>query len=252
MRNFFCTLSYLGHSYHGFERQKQYKTVQGEIERALSELIGVPSQIHGAGRTDAGVNAKGQTFSFFADKDLMKSKDRFLYSFNRLLPSDISVLSLAEVPLGFDARHSCSGKRYSYSFSIGPKDPYKAFTVACLGIRPFDYDSFSSSLSSCIGLHDFRDFTTKPDDKDDFCRDIKKIDITYEEISPSSKETHITFVSNGFMTYQVRIMVGAALKVGLGKLSVSDYVKHLSPLTRSIISFKAPAEGLTLEEVYYE
>lgn len=252
MRNFLCVLSYIGHSYHGFERQKKYSSIQGEVERALTELIGKETLIHGAGRTDAGVNAKGQTFSFFADKDIEKDKERFLYAFNRLLPSDISVLSLKEVPLSFDARHSSMKKIYSYSFLVGPKDPYKAFTVACLGIRGFDYEGFEKAIKSVEGKHDFRDFTTKEEDKDDFCRDISKVDVQYEDLGDGAKQTRITFIGNGFMTYQVRIMVGAAFKVGLGKMSVEEYIRHLSPSKREIISFKAPAEGLTLEEVVYE
>jgi tRNA pseudouridine38-40 synthase len=249
MNYYLATLSYLGGAYKGFERQKKYKTIQGEVERALSSLLGDPSFIHGAGRTDAGVNAKGQTFSF-ASKRLIKDNASFIYAFNRLLPSDIAITSLKEVPASFDARHSCMGKVYTYAFYLGKKDPYLSFTTAYFGERKFDYQALKEALLLFVGEHNFRDFTTKAEDKDSFIRNISSITFN-DDYGIKDKVSVITFKSNGFMTYQIRIMMGSVFKVALGQMSLEDIKVHLKTNSRHIISYKAPANGLTLEEVIY-
>lgn len=249
MSNYLATLSYLGGAYKGFERQKKYKTIQGEVERALSSLLGEPSFIHGAGRTDAGVNAKGQTFSFISKRNI-QDIDSFIYAFNRLLPSDIAVTSLKEVPSNFDARHSCMGKVYSYAFYLGKKDPYLSFTTAYFGERNFDYEALKKTLLLFVGEHNFRDFTTKAEDKDSFIRNVTSITFN-KDYAIKDKVSVITFKSNGFMTYQIRIMMGSAFKVALGQMSLEDIKIHLATNSRHIISYKAPANGLTLEEVIY-
>lgn len=249
MSKYLATLAYLGAAYKGFERQKKYKTIQGEVERALSSLLGEPSFIHGAGRTDAGVNAKGQTFSFLA-KRTIKDNPAFIYAFNRLLPSDIAVTSLKEVPLSFDARHSCLGKVYSYSFYLGKKDPYLSLTTAYFGERKFDYEALKEALLLFMGEHNFRDFTTKAEDKDSFIRNVTSISFN-DDYGKIDKVSTITFKSNGFMTYQIRIMMGSAFKVALGQMTLEDIKIHLMTTSRHIISYKAPANGLTLEEVIY-
>lgn len=249
MRNYLCRVSYLGAAYKGFERQKKYRSIQGELERALSSLLGEPSTIHGAGRTDAGVNAKEQTFSFLAKKEV-KDFPKFLYAYNRLLPGDISVLSIEEKPLIFDARHSCSGKLYSYSFLLGEKDPFLSYTVAYLGKRPFDYKALKDALNLFVGKHDFKNFTSKPEDKDSFIRTIESITFDHG-FGEYGKVSRVFFKSNGFMTYQIRIMMGAAFKVALGQLPLSFIQEHLDAEERHIISYKAAPEGLTLEEVIY-
>ncbi|MCI1245563.1 MAG: tRNA pseudouridine(38-40) synthase TruA [Bacilli bacterium] len=242
---YFCKVSYLGAAYKGFERQPRLATIQGKLEDALKELCQRKTLIHGAGRTDAGVSAKGQTFSF--SHEAIKDEKRFLYAFNRLLPSDIAVLSLEKKGDGFDARHSSTGKRYSYSFRIGSKRPLESLTVSQFGSRLFDYGAFAEAIALYKGTHDFRDFTSKGADIGGFKREISKA-----ECSVHDGLCRVDFVGNGFMTYQVRIMVGVALKVGFGKMGADEVEAALRPSARKIFSYKAPAEGLTLEEVYYE
>lgn len=112
----------------------------------------------------------------------------------------------------------------------------------------FDFEAYKEALLLFKGKHDFKDFTTKPEDKDSFIRDI--VDIHFDELKDGHLKVY--FRGNGFMTYMVRIMVGAALKVGLGKMSLEEIKSHLDDSKRRIISYKAPAEGLCLEEVIYE
>jgi len=249
MNNYLCVVSYLGHSYRGWEKQPHHATIQGSIEKALSFYFNKDIVIHGAGRTDAGVNAEGQTFSFQSESPI-PSVESFLYAMNRLLPSDIGIQSIEEKPLAFHARHSSCGKRYRYAFHYGTKNPFEGLTIAQMGTRKFNREAFLSCLELFRGEHDFRDFTSKEDDVDGFRRDIRHIDCNLYQ-NPDAENIVVTLEANGFMTYQVRIMMGAAIKVGLGSMTLDDIKKHLNPTTRSILNYKAPAEGLTLEKVYY-
>lgn len=237
--------SYLGSAYRGFERQKNYPSIQGCLEQALAYLTGKTTLIHGAGRTDAGVHAKGQTFSF--ESETISDIPAFVYAFNRLLPKDIAILSLQEVPPDFDARHSAIGKIYSYAFHVGRKDPF-AVTVAQVGLPHFSFARFIAAMKLYEGRHNFQDFTTKADDKDGFIRNLAPLRFETNEKEGYLK---VTLQANGFMTYMVRILVGVAFKVAVGKMSLEDVEAHLGDAPRKILAFKAPAEGLTLEEVIY-
>ena len=245
--NYLAVVSYLGKAYKGFERQLRYPTIQGKIEDSLSTLLGKKTKIHGAGRTDAGVNAKGQTFSFLSESPV-SDQSHFVHALNRLLPEDIVVLSLRPVPPGFDARHSSSGKVYSYSFHHGVRNVF-AVDECQLEYPKFDFPLFMEAMKLFEGCHNFQNFTTKPEDKDHFIRTISYVRFDYDEPSGHMK---VTLKGNGFMTYMVRIMIGTAFKVAMGKMKSEKIVSLLEGGKRTIISYKAPAEGLCLEEVIYD
>ncbi len=247
MSNYFCVVSYLGAAYYGFERQRNHPTIQGKIEECLNAILHEKVTINASGRTDAKVNAKGQTFSFRSSSVLLKDEARFLYAINHVLPSDISILSVKEVPDSFHARYSAKKKAYSYSFHLGKKDPFLCYEVAMLGERIFDETLFKASCKLFKGEHNFQDFTPKSEDMHSFTRTIYDVSFTEDPF------THkVFFTGEGFMTYQVRTMVGAAIKVALGKMTLSELEARIDSKTRKILSFKAPAEGLCLEKVFYE
>ncbi|MCF0113151.1 MAG: tRNA pseudouridine(38-40) synthase TruA [Bacilli bacterium] len=242
---YLATLSYFGAAYSGFQRQKNRPSIQGEVEEKLSFLLGEPTLIKGAGRTDAGVNATGQRFSF-ETKKAIPDLDAFCFAANRLLPEDISLKGLRPVKDDFDARHSSCGKTYVYRFYFGIKDPFTSLTSAYLTYRNFDEDAFRAGLKVFEGTHDFSNFTSKAEDKDAFIRTLAPIQV-------AAKDGHyaVTFSGNGFMTYMIRFMMGAALKAGLHKLNPDDIRALLEAKPRHIVSFKAPASGLTLTDVRY-
>lgn len=251
MKNYFCVVSYLGHSYRGWQKQKDYQTVQGKLEECLSLYFDTPITIFGAGRTDAGVNAIGQTFSFQVERPI-PSEESFLFALNhRLLPSDISILSIEEKPLSFHARHSSVSKTYRYAFRLGKKEPLESVTVAQMGTRPFSLGAFSAALRALLGRHKFWDFTNKEEDVGDYIRTIYRISTKVDSLESPSLIS-ITFEGNSFMTYQVRIMMGAALRVGFGQMSLEEFKGHLDSRERRILNFKAPAEGLTFVSVSYD
>lgn len=244
---YLVTLSYCGRAYYGFQRQKKHVTVQGTIEKVLSSYLGVSTPIKAAGRTDTGVHAVGQTFCFESIKPIKEEK--FLLTMNRLLPRDIYFKSIRQVDDSFDARHSCVGKVYEYRFTVLKRNPLWVGLVTHLQRDDFNFDAFLQGLEPFKGEHNFRNFTTKPEDVASFIRHIEKIDATYDEEQDLVK---VTFQGDGFMRYQIRMMVGTAIRVGLGKLSVEDVVASLSSEgPRKVVPYKADPEGLYLLEVLY-
>ena len=242
-----ATVSYLGQGYSGFQRQRNgLKSIQGELERALSFALGVETQIKGAGRTDAGVNALGQRVSFVSERPL---DENFINLWNHLLPLDIQVTKIDTCPDSFDARHSSIGKVYEYRFAIKGRNPFEVGRLTQLEAERFDKTLFEKSLRCFEGEHDFRCFTTKPQDKDNFVRVVEPIQILWSEDGNIGR---IVLKSNGFMTYQIRLMMGVAFKIAMGRLPESKIPELLSSKTRKIASFKAAPDGLYLVEVLYE
>lgn len=246
MSNYFCVVSYLGAAYYGFERQKNHPTIQGKIEECLEAILHEKISINASGRTDAMVNAKGQTFSFRSSSSLLNDKSRFLYAMNRVLPGDISILSIREMNESFHARFSAKQKTYSYSLHIGEKDPFLCYEVAMLGERNFDFSLFQAACLLFLGKHCFQDFTPKSEDGFLFYREIYDVSFSSDDFA-----FRVNFTGDGFMRYQVRTMVGAAIKVALGKMTLNDLRERIDSKERRILSYKAPAEGLCLEKVFY-
>lgn len=244
MRRYFGIVSYKGTSYCGFQRQTTLPSVQAELERALSFLTGKEVLVAGAGRTDAKVHATGQTFTFDLSLDLAPD---FLAKLNHLLPKDIKVQSLVEVDPSFHARHSSCGKEYLYRLLPNGRRPFETDTLAQIERDDFNVQRFVEAIEVFKGTHNFQNFTTKKEDVDGFIRNIRDIAVAKDD-----EVVEIRFQGNGFMTYQIRLMVGAAIKVALGQLEVADLKRALASEKRKILSFKAPPEGLYLTEVFYE
>ena len=240
-------LQYRGTSFFGFERQKEQRSIQGTLEMVLSQICGENVKIHGAGRTDAGVHALKQGFSFVTSSSLPREK--LLYGINRLLPDDILLLSLTEVSPYFDARHSLSGKTYEYRFSYGQKDPFKVGLLTQLQRPDFDVASFKECLACFKGRHDFSNLTTKKDDKDNF---IRAIDDVVVDIDETKREGKVTFKGLHFMTYQVRLMMGLAFQCAYHQKEAKDVPALMNAKPRKILSAKAPSDGLYLVEVKYD
>lgn len=234
---------YDGHDFLGFQSQKEGRTVEGTIEKSLETLFGEPINIHGAGRTDTGVSAKGQTFSF----TLPSARDlpSLLLALNRLLPKDIQVISLREVPDSFDARHSSIGKHYSYSLHVGERDPFAKFEWQ-LEVPGFDSSSFKKAILLMKGKHDFSSFTSKTEDPNDFVRNIEKIEIKEED-----GHIRVDFYGDGFMRYMVRIIVGTAVKCAYSKIAIEEVASALDNKERRSFTYLADPCGLILEEVFY-
>ena len=239
-------VSYKGTNYQGWQKQIDTPTIQGTIESVLSQILNSEINIQGSGRTDAGVHAQKQYFHFDLPKEF--DLDRLRYSANCLLPKDIFINELKPISDDFHARFSAKGKTYTYLMRIDERNPFNYEYETNIPYE-VDVNLLIKSLKEFEGKHNFQDFTSKEEDDDRFVREIYKVEISYIE---QVRQFLVTFKGNGFMRYQIRNMVGAALAIA-SKKEKEDYISyHLSEKEkREIVPYKAPAEGLYLVDVNY-
>ena len=235
---------YEGTNYQGWQIQPNGPSIEEEIEKVLSRILNTPTKIYGSGRTDAGVHALAQTFHFDTENPIL-DLDRFRYSLNSLLPKDIYIDSIHVVDDNFHARYDVIGKTYIYVLNMGEYDLFNRRTVTQF-LRKLDVDKMKECTSLFLGEHNFKNFTSKEEDKNDFVRTITSFDIRVNE-----DFVFFQISGSGFMRYMVRIIVGTLVQVGLGKLTKEDILDYLTREDRSVAPYKAPPEGLALVAVDY-
>lgn len=236
--------SYKGTNYYGWQKQVGFVSVQSTIEEVLSKVYDMPISITGSGRTDAGVHALKQYFHY----DTTKEKDlkQLCYALNKMLPEDIKILSLEAVDDDFHSRYNAKKKIYEYRIVLKNKDPFQD-ELAFVYPMEFDFDLFKSALDKFVGKHNYQDFTSKEEDEGGFIREIYEINVTKND-----HDIKVRFIGNGFMRYQIRNMIGAAISVANKKENLEFIDYHLKEdKKREIISYKSPANGLYLVDVVY-
>lgn len=238
--------SYDGTGFSGYQRQNgELRTVQGELEKALSYLFDEPVEVHASGRTDAGVHARAQVAHFDLTKALLPEK--IVYALNRFLARDIRIHACQVVDESFHARKSALGKYYTYKIYHG-KNPsaigHATFNHVNL---PFDKESFKESLCLTIGTHDFRGFCGRGSSVKNFERTIYQIAFDEDE-----DWLLIHFIGDGFLRKMIRNLVGTALDIALGRKPKEAMTLALKEKNRTKGGRTAQAEGLVLEAVYYD
>lgn len=240
----FGVVSYKGTKFLGWQKQPTVITVQGEIEKCLSKVFNKEIIIFGSGRTDAGVHAYGQTFTFDADKEVDLNK--LCFSINRMIDKDIKILSFESVDDDFHARFSAKSKTYLYKIRLGIKDPFENDYQYVYPFE-FDFDLFSKALKQFEGKHCFKDFTSKEEDEDNYIREIFNVVSMKQD-----NDITVEFTGDGFMRYQIRNMIGAALAVASKNEDLDFIQNHLKEdKIREICQYKAPPQGLYLVKVHY-
>ena len=237
--------SYKGTNYYGWQKQVGFVSVQSTIEEVLSKVYDSPISIIGSGRTDAGVHALRQYFHFDTEKE--KDLKQLAYALNKMLPEDIKILSFEKVADDFHARYNAKRKIYEYRIVLKNKDPFQD-QLAYVYPMDFDFDLFKSALDKFVGKYNYQDFTSKEEDEGGFVREIYEI-----KVDKKDNNISVVFKGNGFMRYQIRNMVGAALNIANKKEGLDFIDYHLKEdKNREIISYKAPANGLYLVDVLYK
>ena len=269
MRTYKLTIAYDGSRFRGWQRQPDTElTIQGILEKQISELAGYPVEVNGSGRTDGGVHARGQTASIILAGKVVE--DDFLVRLNESLPEDIRVLKMELAKNGFHARHSARGKCYEYTVDISEKADvftrkYTFHYPHCLNI-----EKMKKAAEYLIGSHDFAGFTDRPDETTSV-RWIDTIEIRsagdcgagekaaqvqmYNAgeagTSPPGKIC-IRYQGSGFMYHMVRILTGTLLEVGIGERTPESIPSVLESRKRTDAGFLAPASGLCLMKVNYK
>ena len=239
------TVAYLGTPFHGWQRQPGQRTVQGEIERAVAHVTkGLRPVLVGAGRTDAGVHARGQV----AHLDLPVSIpiESLRRALNAVLPETVRIMAAARASAGFHALGSARGKHYVYRIAWGPtRLPWAALRSASLA-PPRDREAFEAGLRCFEGRHDMASFSSPAALQGPTEKTLFRTAVHW-----GPRDLAIHFVGSGFLRYQVRRMVGALLEVGSGERTLDDLARLLAQPTPGAPVRTAPARGLTLEKVYY-
>lgn len=237
-------MEYAGTRYSGWQIQKNARTIQGELHRALESFIrGRQFETYGSGRTDAGVHALGQVVHV----DLVNAlpPDTLLTRINDELPHDINVLSVERVPPRFHARHSAVARRYRYQLSRRRSAFEKPFVW---WIRePLDLARMRKAADQLVGFADFRSFTD--DDPEE-----KSTQVLLQELT-LTEEGHLIVVhvtGSHFLWKMVRRIVGVLVEVGKGGLKPDDVAKLLREESPMVARLTAPAAGLFLEQVTYD
>ncbi|WP_163327555.1 tRNA pseudouridine(38-40) synthase TruA [Desulfurobacterium thermolithotrophum] len=246
MKNIKLTIEYLGTNYFGWQILPEKPTIQGEIIKVLEKILQHPVKLTGASRTDAGVHAFGQVANFRTEKEIPLYK--LQSALNGLLPPDIKIVSVKEVPLEFDSRRWAKGKRYRYRiFNRKVPSPFE-YKRSWFVPYQLDIPLMKKAKEFLIGTFDFTSFS-----KYDRKVDINPIR-TVDNIEIVKKESHIDFIFYGrsFLRHMVRIMVATLVEVGKGKLRPEDIKEIREKKNRKFAPFLAPPDGLYLEKVYYD
>lgn len=245
MRNFRILLQYEGTRYRGWQRQESTgDTIQGRLEALLFKMTGVMTQVHGSGRTDAGVHALGQTANFHAETAM--SCEEIRDYMNRYLPDDIGVISVEEVPDRFHSRLNAAGKIYQYR--VLNTDIPHIFDRRYVYVfpEPLDLEAMRKAVSYLTGTHDFKAFTSAKKGKKSTVRTIASIDL-----ERTGDEIQFTYTGDGFLYHMVRILTGTLLEVGTGTRQPEDMKTILESGQRENAGPLVPAKGLTLVKVWY-
>ena len=240
------TLAYDGTDFHGWQSQARERTVQDTLERALAKVAGDrPVRTRAAGRTDAGVHARAQVADAslacpYGDADLR-------HRLNRLLPDDVRVVDVETVPEDFHSRFGVRTKTYVYRIDVGPvENPFRRRSVWHLR-EPPDLAPMKDAARRLLGAHDFTSFSAPSCTKEDRVRTVAEASWRFADDRWTFRTT-----ADGFLTYMVRNMVGALVRIGRGELPPTAVDAWIAERRPGAAGPTAPACGLTLERVVYD
>ncbi len=242
MRNIKLILEYDGSRYAGWQRQENALTVQEALEQSLRQILREETAVIGAGRTDAGVHARGQVANFRTERTL--TGHELLGGLNGLLPEDIVVHDAQDVPMEFHARFSARARSYSYAITRRPS----ALARATSWHVKFDLSVplMDAAAQAVVGTHDFRSF----------CRansgvEHHRCDVREASWSEDGALVRFTITADRFLHGMVRALVGTMVDVGRGYTPPEDFQLILASNDRQEAGMSAPPHGLILERVTY-
>ena len=251
-------VAYNGAPFAGFARQPGLLTVQGELERALEMLLRRPVETTCAGRTDAGVHARGQVVSFDINGEELSSvwRDdigyaRFKRSLNAITHEAIAVREVEERPAGFSARFDAKAREYRYFIATDDAKPVFMDAFSWWVPGGLDVDAMEQASLCLIGEQDFKSFCRadsavgKPT-----CRNLMEVELSREQLF-GEEMLVVRIVGSSFLHSMVRTIVGSLCMVGRGQRPVEWMAEALAACDRTAAGETAPAKGLVFWEVRY-
>ena len=242
-------VAYDGTHFSGWQVQNNGRTVQGELERAIADRFGAAVRVTGSGRTDAGVHAAGQVCNFALADGIRISPERIADALNTALAPDVRVLQSAAAPDSFDACRSAKRKTYRYSVYLSRREHPLFERYAVRQDAQIDLGRMRACADLLEGEHDFAAFSAAGSSVRTTVRTVRSIGI--ERTRGVADCLHIDVCGNGFLYNMVRIMAGALLDCGAGRLPLSAVEEALRTGDREQLGKTMPAKGLTLLRVEY-
>jgi tRNA pseudouridine38-40 synthase len=244
LRTLRLIVEYDGTGFAGWQRQHGQETVQGCLEKAFHAMTGQSVVVRGAGRTDAGVHAEGQVASVELASRIPNLG--FLRGLNTLLPPEIAVLDVADMPAGWSARHDARGKIYRYQVWNHPVRSPRRARRAWHVHDALDTHPMREAAGLLVGEHDFRAFRSSDCDRKNTVRIMRRFEVRRDGALLSIEVEGTAFLRN-----MVRILAGTLVAVGRGKMTPAQVLALLSSGDRTQAGVTAPACGLTLVRVIY-
>lgn len=243
--NYKAVIQYEGTRYRGWQVQGNTEhTIQGKLEALLSRMDGAPVEVHGSGRTDAGVHAAGQVISFRCSQE--RPPEAVRSYMNQYLPEDIAVLSVEEAAPRFHARLNAVRKTYVYRiWNQGAGNVFGRHFLTKVE-EPLDVEAMRKAAALLCGTHDYRAFCSLKRFKKSTVRTVEEIRITQE-----GPKIEISFTGDGFLYHMVRILTGTLVEAGLGLRDAESVGEAFESRDRALAGRLMPPEGLMLMRVEY-
>ena len=248
MKRIRLIIAYDGTAFHGFQIQPGERTVEGELNRALSELTGETVEVIGASRTDSGVHALGNAAVFDTASSI--PADRYPYALLPYLPSDLRVTESDEVPGDWHPRHRECLKTYEYVYSCGRIEDPKKRLYSSFQNRIPDAGKMRQAAAYLLGEHDFTSFANPASQVLQSGGSAVRT-ITGIEIEEAGRDLIIRITGNGFLYHMVRIIAGTLMRAGTGLWEPERVREALDAKDRSAAGPTAEARGLTLVSIRY-
>lgn len=242
MPRYFLNIAYKGTGYHGWQIQENANTVQAELQKCLSTLFRQETDIMGSGRTDTGVHATHQIAHFDSPEEL--DGPQWIFKLNSFLPPDISIQTLRLVKPDTHARFDATKRSYQYLIHQ-KKSPFQE-KLSYYYPKELDVETMNQAAEKLMGEQNFESFSKVKTEVNTFICTIKE---ARWEKQNDSLVFHVT--ANRFLRGMVRALVGTLLDVGLGKLTVADFVNIIESRDRKKAGRAVPAHGLYLTAVVY-
>jgi tRNA pseudouridine38-40 synthase len=243
MANYKLIVQYDGTDYAGWQKQPGLPTVQGFLEEALARVAALESPLYAAGRTDAGVHARGQVVNFHGS--IKPAPERLPAALNSFLPHDIVVQDCEEVAKDFNARRSALAREYEYNILLGGFPSPFDYRFVYRYEWPLQVDEMKAALRLIEGEHDFAAFSRREEGKSS----VREV---YEaELLQDDNVMVIRVKANAFVWMMMRMLCGSLLEVGRGKWTVGRFEEVLDGGDNTASGPALPPRGLFLQKVYY-
>lgn len=254
---YLVNVQFLGYRFHGWQKQPNTKTVHLMIDRTLKFILGEQKfKTLGAGRTDAMVSANEAAFELFLDQEPLDDLNAFLELFNTNLPQDIRALHIKEVDVKFNIIQDSKLKEYHYVFAQGDKFHPFAAPIMTTILEVLDIELMKEGAQLFEGQNNYRTYCYKPSDEGVFNRELISCEIIENSVYKANffpeKSYILKVIGKGFGRHQIRLMMGALIKLGRGDIDLNYIKNSLEPDSQEVMDYIAPASGLILHKIEFK